>query len=177
MTTTDSVRQFARRKSLLVLLIAVPALMTALGLIVIEGWRFRRPESQLFVTPVAYSLADAIERDDVQRAYAFVLAGQNPNDLIAVRHPVLTGGRMVLVSPLLWAAAVNSRQAVLMLLGFGARMDRAADRRAACLAEALGHEETARLLRLYGDTPSPKPCPEARKTGDPLLLLFLADEG
>jgi hypothetical protein len=151
--------------------------MTALGLVVAEGWRFRRPRSQLFVTPVAYSLADAIERDDVHRAYEFVRAGQNPTELIAVRHSVLTGGRFVLVSPLLWAVAVNSRQTVLMLLGFGARMDRATDRRAACLAEALGHEETARLLRLYGDTPSPKPCPEERKTSDPPLLAFLADSG
>ena len=119
------------------------------------------PESQPAVTPFAYSLADAIERDDVQRAYTFIRGGQDPNDLIAVRHPVLTEGREVLASPLLWAVATNSRQSVLMLFGFGARMDRPADRRAPCLAEALGHSEMAELVRRYGGTTSTDPCPPA----------------
>ena len=162
MTTAEGLHQMARRRRLLALLVAAPAITSLLGPVALEGWRLRRPDSQLFVTPIAYSLADAIERDDVQRAYEFVREGQDPNELIAVRHPVLTGGRQVLVPPLLWAVAVNSRQAVLMLLGFGARMDRAMDRRVACLADALGHDETARLIRLYGGTTPPGPCPEGR---------------
>ena len=159
------------------MLIAAPAVMTALGLAAIEVRRLRQPESPLFATPFAYSLADAIERDDVRRAYAFVVAGQNPDEPIAVRHPVLTSGRWVQVSPLFWAVAVDSRQAVLMLLGFGAHPDRATGRRAACLAEALGHQETARLLRLYSDTPLQTPCPDARSTSGPPLLSFLAEPG
>lgn len=171
---TGRPRQLARRRRVLALLIAAPTMLTALGLSAMEGWRFHQPSSQLFVTPFVYSLADAIERDDVQRAYEFIRAGQDPNDLIAARHPVLTGGRSVLVSPLLWAVAMNSRESALMLLGFGARMDRVPDSRAACLAEALGNTEIARLLRLYGDAPSPDACPE-RQTSEAPLLAFLAE--
>ncbi len=69
---------------------------------------------------------------------------------------------------------MNSKDAVLMLLGFGGRMDRATDRGAACLAETLGNKEIAQRLRLYGDKQPPTPCPE-RKTGDAPLLSFLTD--
>ena len=164
-------RQLARRTHLLLVLMGTPTLLTAVGLSALEAWRLRHPESPLFATPFVYSLADAIERDDVQRAYDFIRAGQNPSDLIPVHHPVLTGGRTVLVSPLVWAAAMNSKQAALMLLGFGARMDRATDSQAACLAEALGNAEVADVLRNYGTKPSP-PCAEVR-TRDRLLLSFV----
>src|SRR2546426_6608664 len=100
----------ARRTHLLLVLMGAPTLLAAIGLGALEAWRLRHPESPLFSTPFAYSLADAIERDDVQRAHAFIRAGQNPNDLIAVRHPALTGGRTILVSPLVWAAAMNGKQ-------------------------------------------------------------------
>lgn len=119
----------------------------------------------------AYSLADAIEHDDVQRAYDFIREGQDPNDPITVRHPVLTAGRTVTTSPLTWAAATNSRQTALMLLGHGARMDRPAYGRAACLADALGNIEMAELLRRYSTGPSPAPCPT---TNDTPLLSFVA---
>jgi hypothetical protein len=172
MTTSGGPQQTERRRRLLVALVAAPAVMTALGLCAMEGWRFRPATSRSSLVSSA-TLADAIERDDVQRAYAFLRAGQNPNELIAAVHPVLTGGRFVLVSPLVWAVAMNSRQNVLMLLGFGARLDRATDSRAACLADELGHEEIARLLRVYGDPRPPTPCP-ARKVGEPSLLSLLA---
>ena len=81
------------------------------------------------MTPFAYSLAEAIERDDVRRAYEFIRAGQDPNDLIAVRHPVLTAGQGVLVSPLLWSVASNRADSMRMLLGQGARMERAGQSR------------------------------------------------
>ena len=159
-----------RRMRLLLLLMGTPALLTAIGLGALEVWRVRKPESPLFATPFVYSLADAIERDDVRRAYEFIRAGHSPSDAIAVRHPVLTGGRTLLVSPLVWAAAMNSRQIALMLLGFGARIDRPTDSQAACLAEALGHAEMAGLLRDYGTKP-PQPCP-AGLTRDTSPLSF-----
>lgn len=174
MTTPEIPQQLAPRRRRLALLMAVPTVMTALGLSAIEGWRLLRPKSPLVASPFVYSLAEAIESADVQRAYEFIRAGQDPNELIGVRHPVLTGGRWVLVSPLLWAVATQKELAVLMLLGFGARMDRAADSRAACLAEALGNEEIAHLLRVYGAAPSPEPCREL-KSGDAPLLSFLAE--
>ena len=150
MTPISSLRQLGRRRHLLAVLIAAPTIMTALGLSALDVWRFHRPTSPLFVTPVADSLADAIASDDVQRAYEFIRAGQDPNNLIAARHPGLTGGRWVQVSPLLWAVATQSRQTMLMLLGFGARIDAPAERRAVCLAEQLWarrHRPRARIPR------------------------------
>ena len=139
--------QLAWHRRVLAVVMTAPALVAALSIVALEVWRIYRPDSELFVTPFAYTLADAIERDDVRRAYAFIRAGQDPNELIAVRHPVLTAGRGALVSPLLWSVATNSGNSMRMLLGHGARMERRADRAAACLADALGHNDVARLLR------------------------------
>ena len=63
-----------RRMRLLLLLMGTPALLTAFSLGALEAWRVRKPESPLFATPFVYSLADAIERDDVRRAYEFTPA-------------------------------------------------------------------------------------------------------
>jgi hypothetical protein len=164
--------QPARYRQVLALLMTVPALIAALTILALEAWRLYRPEAGLFATPLAYSLAEAIERDDVRRAYAFIRAGQDPNELIAVRHPDLTSGRGVLVSPLVWSVATNRRNTTLMLLGHGARMERPADRAAACLAETLGHTEVARILRQYG--PAPDPCPASAGTGAALLSFLSA---
>ena len=155
-------------RRLLTLALAAPTLAAALGILAVEGSRLRSPESPLFATPFAYSLADAIERDDVARAYGFIRAGQDPNAPIPVRHPVLTGGRDVLVAPLVWAAATNRPQAVRMLLGFGVRADGPAGTAAACLAHALGYDEIAGLLRQYRQSPEPAPCP-ARGTQSMIL--------
>ena len=174
MTPISSLRQLGRRRHLLAVLIAAPTIMTALGLSALDVWRFHRPTSPLFVTPVADSLADAIASDDVQRAYEFIRAGQDPNNLIAARHPGLTGGRWVQVSPLLWAVATQSRQTMLMLLGFGARIDAPAERRAVCLAEQLGRDDIARVLEFHGGHSSPEPCPN-QEASDPVLLGALAE--
>src|SRR5262245_65039173 len=115
------------------------------GLVVVEIGRWRNPQSHLFADPTYYSLADALKADDVEGAYAFLRAGANPNDLIEVRDPVLTHGRSVLASPLLWAVATQRRNAVLMLLAHGARTDRDIDKAAPCLADALGNPEIATL--------------------------------
>ncbi|MBI2563185.1 MAG: hypothetical protein HYW08_12505, partial [candidate division NC10 bacterium] len=106
------------------------------------------------------------------RAYEFIRQGQNPNEPIAVRHPALTGGRPLLVSPLLWAVATNSRQSVLTLLGHGVTMGRPANSRAACLADALGNTELAALLRRLAEGIEVAPCRE-RKTGDAPLVSFV----
>jgi hypothetical protein len=164
--------QPARYRQVLALSMTAPAVVAALSILALEAWRMHQPKAALFATPFAYSLAEAVERDDVRRAYAFIRAGQDPNDLIAVRHDVLTAGRGVLVSPLLWSVATNSRNSTRMLLGHGARMERPADREAACLAETLGHTEVARFLRQYG--PPPDPCPNSPGTGAALLEFLSA---
>ena len=159
------------RRQLLARLIVSPSILVALALIALEEWRAYHPQSELFSTPFAYSLAEAIQRDDVPRAYAFIHAGQNPNEPIVVRHPIATKGRQMLVSPLVWAVSVNSTQSVMMLLGFGARTDRAPDNRVACLADALGERDLAGLLQRYGAEPAPD-CHEAA-FADPPIASFL----
>ena len=171
MTSPDDRLLLARRMRLLAVLIGAPAILAATTLTVLEGWRLSRPQSELFVTPFAYSLAEAIERDDVRRAYAFIRAGQDPNEPIAVRHRSLTADRVVQVSPLVWAVAVNSRSSVLLLLGFGARMDRAPEDRAACLAKALGNSGMAELLRRYGDAGAIT-CPDSSLAVSPVLSFL-----
>jgi hypothetical protein len=106
----------------------------------------------------ADSFADALAAGDVRQAFEFIRAGQDPNELILVSHADLTGGQRVLTSPLLWAAANGKLQVVQMLLGYGARMERAGDRRAPCVAEALGAGEIARLLRGQQRERAADPC-------------------
>lgn len=169
MMASDTPSQPARRRRVLASLLGAPAILTIAGVIGLEGWRIARPQSDLFTTPFVYSLAEAIERDDVQRAYEFVRAGQDPDAPITVRHPVLTGGRPVAVPPLLWAVAVNSRESVLMLLGFGAQLDGPVAHRAVCLADALGHADMATVLTIHGPQLSRGACAERRDVGSPLL--------
>ena len=112
----------------------------------------------LFAAPRVSSLADAIARDDVQQAYEFIRGAQDPNGLIEVADPVLTDGRRVMVSPLLWAVAVRSDRSVLMLFGVGARIDEEDERQAVCLAERLGQDDIARLLERHGGHASAGSC-------------------
>src|SRR5688572_20999452 len=146
-----------RRRRLLAALLAGAAIATAMWVIALELWRASEPESPLFVTPFTFSLAEAIGRDDVQRGYAFLQSGQDPNGSIAVRHPVLTNNRDVLVAPLVWAVMSNSPQSVLMLLGHGAQTDGPSGHAAACLAGELERQDIAAILNRYGAVPS-GPC-------------------
>jgi len=165
-----------RRRQIFAAAMAAPAIVVALGVIVIEVTRWQRPSSPLFASPVVYSLADAIADDDVQAAYGFIRAGQNPNELIAVRHPSLTAGRSVLTSPLLWAVATQKKNAVLMLLGYGSRMERPADKRAACLADVLHDEEIASLLRTYAGALAREQCRPSDTATAPLLSFVESAE-
>jgi hypothetical protein len=124
--------------------------------------------------PPRATLTEAIERHDVARAFAIVHAGQDPNRLIVVRNGALTGGRDRLVSPLWWAVAVRDRNAVLMLLDAGARVERSDARAADCLADTLGETAIAELLRRYGNPPpgecgvsggAMRPTPPASRPG------------
>lgn len=67
-----------------------------------------------------------------------------------MRHDVITGGQPVEVSPLLWAVATQSEEAVAMLLGFGARLDAPAKHQAVCLAVRLDRDDIVQLLQLSG---------------------------
>lgn len=155
----------------LAVLLAIPTVVVALGLCAIEAWRAIRPRSALFQPPFVYSLADAIAVGELPQAYAFIRAGQDPNEPIWVRHRVLTDGRWLRVSPLLWAVATRNGQAVDMLIAFGAQLDRRENKDAACLAELLGDQSILRALRLNGAQPAAGDCPAFSK--DDRILVHL----
>ena len=90
---------------------------------------------------------------------------------IAVRHPVLSGGRSVLVTPIVWAVAMQRRETLLMLLGFGGQIGRAADGNVVCLAEALGNADIVRVLVVNGSQPPGEQC-SSRTPGNAPLLEF-----
>ena len=144
------------RRSRLAVMMMSPAIVTAIAVSTVETWRLLRPRSEFFAAPFVYSLAEAIERHDLDQAYGFIRAGQDPNQPIAV----VRGGQSVLMPPLLWAITTRNRDAVLMLVGFGARVDRAA----VCLAEEMGSADVARLLESHG--PGAVTCPPPRPTAE-----------
>ena len=161
-------------KTRVAVFMALPAVIVAICVMALEGWRWYRPRSPLFTAPFAYSLAEAIALDEGHRAYEFLRAGQDPNQPIPVRHPLLTKNRGVLVSPLVWAVALQREQIALMLVGFGARTDGQPGRNAVCLAERLGNTRIAMVLRQHGDRTSSAPCPVAR-SDEPPIFAFLAE--
>jgi len=119
----------------------------------------------------AGSLADAIADGDVERAYAFIRAGQDPNATIPFSHPDLTGDRQVMVSPLLLAVATHRDNVVSMLLSFGARLDLPQNKFAVCLAQQTGDKQIAEILMKLGGPAAKVECP-APKPG--LLAPLLA---
>ena len=146
------------RVSLVTLLVAAPAVVAALAVSALEGYRFMRPEAPLFASPPAASLADAIQHQGLEEAYAFIRAGQDPNVPIVAQDPELTGGRVRMVSPMMLAVAARNANAVLMLLSAGARMDLPQNRLALCLARELGDEEISGILADTSEAPAE--CPE-----------------
>ncbi len=153
--------------------LAIPALLMALGLPAIEGWRMIRPRAPLFQPPFVYSLADAIAVGELPQAYAFIRAGQDPNEPIWVRDPMLTGRRWIRVSPLLWAVATRNGPAVQMLMAFGAGLDRPENQGAACLAELVGDQGIQRALGAGGAQPADD-CPRSGDQGPALIRLLSA---
>ena len=153
------------RLRLLALLVAAPGVLASAGLTAVEAWRLARPDAALFAAPAPRSLADAIRSDEVQAAYALLRAGHDPRAGITVSDPALTGGRTIVVAPLLWAVASQSERTVPMLLGYGRPIDAATSGRAFCLAEALGNAAIAGALRPYVEDG----CAVAPPAGGPLL--------
>lgn len=162
-----------RATHLLALLLGLPAIITAIGLITIEAWRGVSPASPLFAPPASASMADAIAHDDARAAFEFIRAGQDPNTVVTVRHEELTGGRPVEVLPLIWAVATQSDNSAAMLLGFGARLDPSTKRQAVCLATRLGRDDIVQLLHLSGEDASTGPCPPPQTGAESAPLLPL----
>jgi hypothetical protein len=146
-----------------------------LGIVAIETWRLVWPHSALFAPPPARSLAEAIAGGVLDQTYAFLQTAEDPRAPIAVRHRVFTDDRVVMASPLLWAAATRNKDVVSLLIGFGGSVATDADRDAPCVAEAAGRPDIAEMLRAHVP-PRSEPCSGLR-SGDPPLLSFLLPDG
>jgi hypothetical protein len=154
---------------LVALLIALPALLGAGALVAIETWRGTRQE--LPPQPaVTVTFADALRSRDVVYAFAWIVAGQDPNQLITFKDPILTDDRLLDLAPMQIAAAKRDSDMVMMLLSFGALAELPANRLAACVAEANGDQRLARLIR---DAAGPweGPCP-VTDSETPILEAF-----
>jgi hypothetical protein len=143
----------------LALALAVPALAVVAALTAIEAWRLMSPRAADGVR-VHVSMADAIAAGDLLGAYEFVRLGQDPGAPILVRDPVLTGGRDLVVSPVVWAAAHGQGSIVLMLLGAGATLDDERLGSTRCLAARAGFAGVVEALRRASRV-TPGPCPAA----------------
>ncbi len=158
------------RSGLLTLLIAAPAVVGALALGVIEAVQMRGSPSG---APAMRTLADAIAEGEVEQAYMFIRTGQDPNTPFTFRHPELTAGREVTVSPMLLAVAAHRDGVVGMLLSTGARLDLPQNRSAMCLAKQLGDSHMVELLAHLGGASADASCPSPKPDAVAPLLGFV----
>ncbi|MBI4886405.1 MAG: hypothetical protein HY824_04890 [Acidobacteria bacterium] len=159
--------QSTRRSHLVALLMALPALAGGLDLGTIETRRLVLLALPRQAASSPASLEDAIENASVEGAYAVIAAGHDPNEALGFSHPVLTGGRAIVSTPLLLAVAKRDRDMVSMFLGFGALADLPRTRLAACLADVLGDAEIARVIR-EAAAEKRKECPALESGAPPL---------
>jgi hypothetical protein len=161
-----------RQRNVLEAIIVAPAVLAALWLTGIEGYRMVQPESSLFRREEALtSLAQAITVCcRVEDAYAFIRAGQDPNELLTIDNPDYTGGGSIMVSPLILAVAAGNGSVVQMLIDFGARPELPQNRLAGCLAQELGQAEMLTIIATYVGENTQMTCPE-RSSNDPRPLL------
>jgi hypothetical protein len=164
---TRSLELSASRRRLVGVVVWIPTLVAALVITGLEGWRAARP-AEFVVAHRASTFADAIAENDARSASEFIWAGEDPNAIIPVHHTTLTAGRVVFVSPLVWAVATHAPRSVLMLLGLGASMKRPSDRMAVCLARQLHDTEIEAVLRVDSATPLPTSCPPGQSGQAPL---------
>lgn len=162
----------ARRKKVVAALMGTPAIMAAVWLTGIEAYRVVQPESPVFRQEEALtSLAQAITVCcRVEDAYAFIRAGQDPNEPIPIDDSDYTGNGPIMVSPLMLAVAAGNGTVVQMLINFGARPDLPQNRLAGCLARELGQAEMLTVIATYVGENAQMTCPE-RSSDDPRPLL------
>jgi hypothetical protein len=163
------------RRTLVAALLALPAVLAGLGVVAVESWRAVRPQAPLFAPPEPPSLAAALEWGELWQAAGMLRAREDPWAPFEVRHPALTGDQLVRASPLLWAVAVGNTDAVRMLVGFDAPVERPADRQVVCLAEAMDHAAVAAVRRRYTALPD-APCAALDGVDRPLVAVAATSE-
>jgi len=149
-------------------LIVVPAVLGAILLAVVGVTDVVQPTSLDNRSPDG-SLVDSIMGDDVETAYAFIRAGQDPNATIPVDDAEVTGGRQVMASPLMLAVAKRRENIVGMLLSFGARADLPQNTSALCLAKQIHADGVADMLTELGGKGWDTHCPARTDASAPLL--------
>ena len=161
-----------RQMNVVAALVVAPAVLAALWLIGIKGYRMVQPESSLFRREEARtSLAQAITVCcRFEDAYAFIRAGQNPNQLLTIDDPDYSGGGSIMVSPLILAVAAGNGSVVQMLISFGARPELPQNSLAGCLAQELGQAEILTIITTYVGEDTQMTSPE-RSSNDPRPLL------
>lgn len=158
--------------------IVLPAIVAAVWLSGVEGYRALRPDSPVFETEVPLmSLAQAItECCRVEDAYAFISAGQDPNEPITIDDPEYTGGGSITVSPLMLAVAAGNGSVVQMLISFGAEPGLPQNRLLGCLAQESGQTEMLTIISTHASEHAHTDCPD-RSSNDPRpLLRWVLDE-
>jgi hypothetical protein len=161
------------RAYVLPLMMGAPAVIAAVWIVAIEGYRMIAPDAFLFTEPPAPSFADSLHHREVELSYAFVRAGQDPNEAIAFRDATLTDGRVVELSPLMLAVAARNRNAVMMLLSNGVRVDLPRNALAACLARDIGEADLERMILSSGPAQSTLTCPEPNGVREAPLLTYV----
>jgi hypothetical protein len=168
----------AQTAKLMAGVLALPAVVAAVWLSGIEGYRVLRPDSRAFDTEVPLvSLAQAItECCRVEDAYAFISAGQDPNEPITIDDREYTGGGSITVSPLMLAVAAGNGSVVQMLISFGAEPGLPQNRLLGCLAQESGQTEMLTIIATHAGERAQTDCPN-RSSNDPRpLLRWVLDE-
>jgi hypothetical protein len=152
--------------------LALPAVLAAVFVVAVELLRAFRSDSELFVAPGSRTFVEALRGGEVEVVYAFLRNGADANQPMVFRDAVLTDGQAVEVSPLLIAVASRNENAVLALLGFGARPTLPQNARAVCLARDGGQAGLADVIvDASGPTPAPT-CPNRPAAVQAPLLAY-----
>ena len=148
------------------LFLVIPALVTA---VLIASYELPVLRRDTRTEPQQLSWSEAVRTGNLEAAYRFVEAGEDPNREVEFSDDDLTGGQRLRVAPLLIAIARRDENMVMMLMSVGARLDAPGNRYAVCLAERLGAGGLATLLRRDTVPPPNGVCPDTpANSGAPL---------
>ena len=162
------------RMNIPAMLVLAPTIIVAASLALFEGRALMGPSTMRDSDLSEASFAEALRQGDMELAFATIRAGRNPNSPVAFRDQVLTGGRDIMIAPLLIAVAYNRDDSVAMLMGYGARLDAPGNRFAVCLARQLGYEAIASLVTRDGGPEAARAtCPDRKAAREAPLLAYV----
>jgi len=158
------------RRSMAAVSMAAPAVVVAAWIVSFElaldpPYRIPEPTS---------SFSDAVQADAIERAFGHIRSGEDPNAPVPFRDDALTGGREIMLTPMLIAVAADNTDSVSMLMSSGVRMDAPGNRFAVCLARRMGHGELAvKIVEEAGPETAPTTCPDGPPSGEAPLSVYV----